>query len=107
MLTEFPLSDATNDDILGKYSFSADKNQLIRQMALQKYCQKKEIQYNEPLENPNLWLLKFSKKEEIMMCIMPKVICRNWYRVFLAIDGIHNASLVQDFDSADTNIAIT
>ena len=98
MLTEFPLSDATNDDILGKDSLSADKNQLIRQMALQKYCQKKEIQYNEPLENHNLWLLKFSKKEQIMMCIVPKVVSRNWYRTFLAIDGIHKASLVQDFE---------
>ena len=76
-------------------------------MTLQKYCQRKEIQYNEPLENHNLWLLKYSKKGKMMMCIVPKVASRNWYRVFLAIDGIYNASLVQDFDSTGTSSPIT
>ena len=76
-------------------------------MELQKYCQRKEIQHNEPLENHNLWLSKFSKKGNIMMCIVSKVASRKWYRVFLAIGGIYSVSLVQDFDSTDTNSPIT
>ena len=106
-LTKCRTLNLAGKDIVDRNSLLDCRNQVIRRMTLQNYCQKQNKDGAVLGNREKLCKLKFSKKGNIMMCIVPKVASRNWYRVFLAIDGYYNVSLVQKYDSTDINSPIT
>ena len=70
-------------------------NQIRRHATLQKFCAKNNGQYTNYSKTTDVKNLLFSEKGNLSICLVPKIASSNWRRVFLAMSGVFDESVIE------------
>ena len=70
-------------------------NQIGRHATLQKFCAKNNGHYRNYSQENDAKGLLFSEKGNLSICLVPKIASSNWRRVFLAMSGVFDESVIE------------